>query len=77
MKRTFLCVVLCSTMPAFAQSGAKNGEWPSYGGDLGNTRYSPLDQINAAQFQQAASRLALQDRQPRARGRKTIWKARR
>jgi quinoprotein glucose dehydrogenase len=33
-----------------AQSGAKNGEWPTYGGDLGNTRYSPLDQINADNF---------------------------
>ncbi len=33
-----------------AQSGAKNGEWRTYGGDLGNTRYSPLDQINAANF---------------------------
>ena len=30
--------------------GAKNGEWPTYGGDLGNTRYSPLDQINAGNF---------------------------
>jgi quinoprotein glucose dehydrogenase len=26
------------------------GEWPSYGGDLANTRYSPLDQITAANF---------------------------
>src|SRR5436305_8640852 len=33
-----------------AQAGAKNGEWPTYGGDLGNTRYSPLDQINADNF---------------------------
>ncbi|HZP60227.1 MAG TPA: pyrroloquinoline quinone-dependent dehydrogenase [Opitutaceae bacterium] len=33
-----------------AQSGAKNGEWRTYGGDLGNTRYSPLDQINASNF---------------------------
>lgn len=33
-----------------AQSGAKNGEWPTYGGDLGNTRYSALDQINADNF---------------------------
>ena len=33
-----------------AQSGAKNGEWPTYGGDNGNTRYSPLDQINAGNF---------------------------
>src|SRR5262245_52971531 len=33
-----------------AQTGAKNGEWRSYGGDTGNTRYSPLDQINAGNF---------------------------
>ena len=32
------------------QSGATNGEWRSYGGDLGHTRYAPLDQINAANF---------------------------
>ena len=32
------------------QSGARGGEWPTYGGDLGNTRYSPLDQINAENF---------------------------
>lgn len=37
-------------VPANAQSGAKDGEWHSYGGDLGNTRYSPLDQINAGNF---------------------------
>lgn len=29
-----------------AQQGARNGEWHSYGGDRGGTRYSPLDQIN-------------------------------
>jgi quinoprotein glucose dehydrogenase len=33
-----------------AQSGARNGEWRTYGGDLGNTRYSPLDQINRDNF---------------------------
>lgn len=33
-----------------AQSGAANGEWRTYGGDLGSTRYAPLDQINAANF---------------------------
>jgi quinoprotein glucose dehydrogenase len=27
-----------------------NGEWPSYTGDVRGTRYSPLDQINAANF---------------------------
>lgn len=29
-----------------AQRGAPAGEWPSYGGDLGSTKYSPLDQID-------------------------------
>ena len=33
-----------------AQSGARNGEWRSYAGDVGSTRYSPLDQIDAANF---------------------------
>ncbi len=40
---------LC-TLPVWGQTGAANGEWRSYGGDLGNTHYSPLDQINAANF---------------------------
>src|SRR5215216_7456182 len=33
---------------AHAQQGATNGEWRYYGGDAGNTKYSPLDQINAS-----------------------------
>ena len=45
-------LVVLATQPAPAQSGAKNGEWTSYGGDVGNTRYSPLDQINAGNFNQ-------------------------
>lgn len=28
----------------------KNGEWPNYTGDIKGTRYSPLDQINADNF---------------------------
>src|SRR5437016_1139814 len=32
------------------QPSTKKGEWRSYGGDLANTRYSPLDQINASNF---------------------------
>ncbi len=28
------------------QTGVTNGEWPHWGGDLGGTKYSPLDQIN-------------------------------
>ena len=33
-----------------AAQGAENGEWRTYGGDIANTRYSPLDQINAGNF---------------------------
>ena len=36
--------------PLTGQSGARNGEWPTYGGDLGNTRYAPLDQITRDNF---------------------------
>ena len=55
MKRMSVGLVLAICMVAgaltlSAQSGAKNGEWRSYGGDLGNTHYSPLDQINAGNF---------------------------
>ena len=35
---------------ATAQTGAANGEWPTYGGDLGHTRYAPLDHITADNF---------------------------
>ncbi len=34
------------------QAGAAKGEWPTYGGDLGHTRYAPLDQIGAQNFSQ-------------------------
>src|SRR5437879_8093946 len=47
---TVVCLILCAMVPATAQTGAKNGEWRTYGGDLGNTHYSPLDQINAGNF---------------------------
>src|ERR1700738_2601960 len=45
-----VCLLVWSTLPAAAQSGAKNVEWRTYGGDLGNRRYSPLDQINVENF---------------------------
>ena len=38
--------------PADAQQGATNGEWRSYGGDVGSTKYSPLDQITSENFEQ-------------------------
>jgi quinoprotein glucose dehydrogenase len=37
----------------FARSGmpsTQNGEWPSYAGDIRGTRYSPLAQIDASNF---------------------------
>ena len=33
-----------------AQSGAADGQWPTYGGDLGSTRYAALDQIDGDNF---------------------------
>jgi quinoprotein glucose dehydrogenase len=46
----FAIQLLPAISPVAAQTGAKNGEWRTYGGDLGNTKYSPLDQINASNF---------------------------
>ncbi len=47
--------LLCMTLPLSAQSGGgqpstKNGDWPYYTAELKGTKYSPLDQINAANF---------------------------
>ena len=42
-----LFISLFLVTPTPAQQGARNGEWRTYGGDEGSTRYSPLDQINA------------------------------
>ena len=36
--------------PAVSAQGTENGEWRSYGGDIKYTRYSPLDQIDASNF---------------------------
>ena len=48
------CIVAAtglSVVPAAAQYGATNGEWRSYGGDVGSTKYSPLDQITKDNFE--------------------------
>src|SRR5438876_39124 len=46
-----LAALLAWTSPPLAgQSGARSGEWTTYGADLGHTRYSPLDQIDASNF---------------------------
>jgi quinoprotein glucose dehydrogenase len=43
-------VVLSVVRSVAGQSGVGNFDWTSYGGDLGNTRYAPLTQINAENF---------------------------
>ena len=40
-------VLSCAASPAFAQHGAVDGQWRAYAADLGATKYSPLDQIDA------------------------------
>ena len=50
MVQRFLILLACCIVPMDAQTGAKNGEWLTYGADLGNTKYSPLSQINATNF---------------------------
>jgi len=43
-------IVMTSVIGVAAQHGAAKGEWRTYGGDTGNTRYSPLDQVTAENF---------------------------
>ena len=46
----FLAGLLCWPAAASAQFHPKDTEWPSYAADLAGTRYRPLDQINASNF---------------------------
>ncbi len=48
--RTVAAALIFASIPVLAQSGAKNGEWRTYGADLGHTRYSAVDQINGSNF---------------------------
>jgi len=47
-------LVMSGLLPglAGAQHGATLGEWRSYGGDVGSTKYSALDQITADNFEE-------------------------
>ena len=51
-----LAGLIWTTMPAQGQAGSQetsngpNWEWPTYGADTKSTRYAPLDQINASNF---------------------------
>jgi quinoprotein glucose dehydrogenase len=46
----FAAALVLTAGPAAAQYGAVDGEWRSYAGDNGSTKYSPLDQIDAGNF---------------------------
>ncbi len=43
---TLLTALVLTASTGTAQQGAKGGEWRSYAGDAGSSRYAPHDQIN-------------------------------
>ena len=51
MPQRITAIVVAATLlwwsAVAAQQGAPDGGWPTYGGDLGSTKYSPLDQIDS------------------------------
>ncbi|MGD0136528.1 MAG: pyrroloquinoline quinone-dependent dehydrogenase [Bryobacteraceae bacterium] len=49
-KALLASVTLFSALAYGQQPSTKNGEWPHYTADLKGTKYSPLDQINASNF---------------------------
>ena len=50
--KAFLLAVAALTTPALADAlDTSQGEWPYYTGDIKGSRYSPLDQINADNFE--------------------------
>ena len=51
-RRGLIAVLVAVPAALAAQQGAPRGEWPTYGGDAGHSRYAPLDQITAANFGQ-------------------------
>ena len=48
--QTFVGVAVPQQFSSQGQPSTKNGEWPQYTADLKGTRYSPLDQITASNF---------------------------
>src|ERR1700674_1179725 len=47
---TLVDVRLAGQSTSSSQPSTKSGEWPTYNADLKGTRFSPLDQINASNF---------------------------
>ncbi len=51
---TVACAVLLLASAAFGQRGAVDGEWRAYSGDLGASKYSPLEQIDESNVARCA-----------------------
>jgi quinoprotein glucose dehydrogenase len=51
-KIALACLLLLAATPLSGQYGTRNGEWRSYAGEPGSTKYSPLDQINRSNVAQ-------------------------
>jgi quinoprotein glucose dehydrogenase len=45
-----MAALIMAALASGQQPSTKNGEWPHYTADLKGTKYSPLDQINASNF---------------------------
>lgn len=45
-----LTLLIAAATGTAAQEGVQDGDWPSYGGDKGSTKYSNLDQIDRDNF---------------------------
>lgn len=52
MRQTFLALPILAALLSGAQPSKKDSEWPTYAADLAGSRYRPLDQVNAANFNQ-------------------------
>src|SRR5262245_13649149 len=61
-------IPLSGQAPATGKPSTARGEWPNYTADNNGTRYSPLDQINASNFNtpRVASRFKTDNLGPRA-----------
>ena len=66
VRALIVCFALSGSVGArqAAVPSTATGEWPAYGGDLANSKYSPLDQITAANF--AALKIAWRAKSPDA-----------
>ncbi len=51
--KTFVAIgTILGGLSAISSAQAADADWPHYGGDLGSSKYSPLDQINATNVDQ-------------------------